>query len=260
MNKPYGLSAVIITLNEEANIARCIESLLPVADEIIVVDSFSTDQTKEICIKYPVVRFIEHAFEGHIGQKNFALQQAQYPYVLSLDADESLSKEAQNSILKEKQHFTADGYTFNRLTNYCGKWIKHGGWYPDKKLRLVNKSKAIWKGINPHDVLCLNTEGTIVHLKGDILHYSVKSIEDHIQTVQKFSSIAAEARFNNGVKSDFMKIFFHPFWKFLRNYFFKLGFLDGYYGFVIARISAFSTFLRYVKLRQLWKERGEKNK
>jgi len=129
------LSVVIITFNEEKNIARCLDSVATIADDIVVVDSFSTDNTKHIC-EEKNIHFIEHKFDGHIEQKNWAITQAKHQYVLSLDADEALTKELQVEIIKAKNNWQYDGYSFNRLTNYCGVWIKHCGWYPDKKLRL----------------------------------------------------------------------------------------------------------------------------
>jgi len=157
------LSVVIITYNEEKNIARCINSVNQIADEVIVVDSHSIDKTKEIA-KDLGAKVIEHAFEGHIQQKNFALQQANYSWVLSLDADEALSEKLKNKIQEIKNNPTADGYTMNRLTYYCGRWIKHTGWYPDKKLRLVRKDLAQWSGINPHDRLELINSKNIKHI------------------------------------------------------------------------------------------------
>src|SRR6516225_8076489 len=144
------VSIVIITFNEEKNIRRCLESVKEIADEIVVVDSLSTDHTKSICKEFGV-RFIEQKFLGYIEQKNFALDQAKYDYVLSLDADEAISKELVKSIQEVKQNPESDGYRMNRLTNFCGKWIKHGSWYPDTKLRVFNRKKARWGGINPHD-------------------------------------------------------------------------------------------------------------
>ncbi len=123
------ISAVIITYNEEKNIGRCLESLQGIADDVVVVDSFSIDKTREICEAHGT-RFVEHAFDGHIEQKNWAITQAKYPHVLSLDADECLSEELKKSILSAKENWTADGYSMNRLTSYCGTWIKHGNWYP----------------------------------------------------------------------------------------------------------------------------------
>ena len=152
------LSAVIITKNEEKNIARCLDSLSNIADEIVVVDSYSTDKTEEICLNYNV-RFIKHHFEGHIEQKNYALSQTTYQHVISLDADEALDEVMQNSILEVKKEWSFDGYSMNRLTNYCGKWIWYGNWYPDTKLRLWDKSKGQWGGLNPHDKFMMEPWG-----------------------------------------------------------------------------------------------------
>jgi len=146
VKKQVKISAVIITFNEEKNIGRCLDSLQKVADEIVVVDSCSNDKTCEICEKYGV-RFIQNRFKGHIEQKNFAMQQAEYDWVLSLDADEVLSLELTDSILKVKKDWVIDGYAFNRLTNYCGTWIRHCGWYPDTKLRLWDKRRGRWGGV-----------------------------------------------------------------------------------------------------------------
>ncbi len=245
------LSVVIITFNEEKNIERCLLSVKDVADEIVVVDSFSKDNTKKICEKHQV-RFIEHRFEGHIEQKNWAITQASNPYILSLDADESLTKELAEKINEIKQNWQFDGYSFNRLTNYCGKWIKHCGWYPDIKLRLWDSRKGSWTGINPHDKYEL-TGNSVKHINEDILHYSYYSISDHIKQVNYFTDIAAEAAVKKGKKSSVFKIIVSPVVKFFRDYFFKLGFLDGYYGFVISMISSHATFLKYVKIKQLQK-------
>ena len=129
------LSAVIITYNEEEHLDKCLRSLLDVADEIIVVDSYSTDKTKEICERHHVT-FIEQEFLGYKEQKNFAMSKASYDYILSLDGDEALSNQLKQSVLKTKANWIYDGYYSNRLNNYCGQWIKHSDWYPDKKLRL----------------------------------------------------------------------------------------------------------------------------
>ena len=158
------LSVVIITFNEERNIGRCIESVREVADEIVVVDSFSTDKTRAICEKHGV-NFIEHAFDGHIQQKNFAITQAKFPHQLSLDADEALSEDLKTEILKIKNDWRYDSYRMNRLTNYCGKWIHHCGWYPDTKLRLYDSTKGVWGGVNPHDKFELNPGSKVGFLK-----------------------------------------------------------------------------------------------
>ena len=244
------LSVVIITKNEELNIERCVDSVKAIADEIVVVDSFSTDGTVEICNRLGVT-IIQHAFAGYIEQKNYALIHTTHPIVLSLDADEALSPLLTNSILNAKNDWTADGYTMNRLTNYCGKWIYHCGWYPDKKLRLFDKTKGKWAGANPHDILIMNEGATNMHLKGDILHYSYNSVSEHILQANNFTTIAAQSAFQNDKKSNVLKIIFSPVVKFIKSYFFQLGILDGFYGFLICKISAQATFYKYVKLWML---------
>ena len=247
------ISAVIITFNEEKNIARCLESLQGVADEIVVVDSFSKDRTEEICRSYHV-KFVEHAFDGHIEQKNWAITQASYPHILSLDADEALDETLKKSILAVKENWTHDGYSMNRLTNYCGKWIHHCGWYPDRKLRLWDSRKGEWGGDNPHDKYELfDKNAKTLQIDGDILHYSYYTLEDHYKQVNYFTDILSKAQYNKGKKAPLIVLVFSPVVKFLRDYFFKLGFLDGKAGFTICRISAYATFVKYRKLRKLIK-------
>lgn len=245
------LSVVIITLNEERNIGRCLDSLSGIADEIVVVDSLSTDQTRRICERHGV-RFIEQPFLGYIEQKNFALEAATHPHVLSLDADEALGPELAASILaQKKQGFPADGYTMNRLSWFCDRWIRHGTWYPDRKLRLIRKTDARWGGTNPHDKLILREGLSAQHLEGDLLHYTYYSLDEFILQGNKFSSIAAQALHAQGRKAGWWQLLWNPFMAFLKSYFFKAGFLDGFSGYVIARQSANQTFLKYAKLRQL---------
>jgi glycosyltransferase involved in cell wall biosynthesis len=244
------ISAVIITYNEEQNIERCILSVKDVVDEILIVDSYSKDRTKEIALQYDV-RFLEHAFEGHIQQKNYAKSQAKYDYVLSLDADECLSDTLKEAILKVKDNWESDGYKFNRCTNYAGKWIKHSGWYPDTKLRLWEKDKGDWTGRNPHDRLDLKEGYKVSHLKGDLLHYSIRDVQHHLDIIKNFTTISAEAMFEEGKKLAFIHMLINPFWKFMKNFFIKGGFLDGKYGFFVCFFSAYATYLKYFKLMKL---------
>jgi glycosyltransferase involved in cell wall biosynthesis len=248
------LSVVIITLNEEKNIARCLESVKDIADEIVIVDSFSTDKTEEICKKYNV-RFIKHEFNGHIEQKNWAMDLAVNRHVLSLDADEELSPRLKKSILEVKGNWKYDGYYFNRLTNYCGKWIRHTSWYPARKLRLWDKSKGKWGGMNPHDKFKLEKGATRKFLKGDLLHYSYYSINEHITQINSFSTIVANAYFSENRRASYINIIFNPLWRLFRDYIIKLGFLDGFNGLVISINSSHETFLKYVKLRNLVREK-----
>ena len=245
------LSVVIITFNEEKNIGKCLDSVKEVADDIVVVDSFSTDRTKEIC-ESKGARFIPHKFDGHIEQKNWAITQAKFPYVLSLDADEALSDELKKNILAVKNNWKHDGYYMNRLTNYCGQWIHHCGWYPDKKLRLWDSRKGKWGGVNPHDKYEMNEgDKSTEFLKGDILHYSYYSVDQHYKQAEKFAEIASRAMKIQGKKISSLMIYIKTGFKFFRNYFLKLGFLDGSYGYTICKITAWETYLKYSKLHQL---------
>ncbi len=247
------ISAVIITKNEERNIQRCLESLVDVVDEVIIVDSYSTDRTEEICMAFNA-RFIRHKFTGHIEQKNWAILQAGSPYILSLDADEALSDELRASILKVKENWTHDGYYFNRLTNYCGKWIRHTSWYPSRKLRLWDSRKGSWGGYNPHDRYYLNKGNTRLFLKGDILHYSYYSVSEHLVQMNSFSTILARSYYERGRRVYISSIILHPLWRFIKDFLLTTGFLDGYYGFVVSVNSAHEVFLKYVKLRNIYKD------
>lgn len=250
------LSAVVITFNEEQNIRRCLSSLAKVADEIIVVDSFSTDGTEKICSEYHC-KFIQNPFEGHIQQKNFALKQASNEFILSLDADEELSQGLITSILKAKENWKYDAYYFNRLSSYCGKFFPYGSWYPDQKIRLFDRRIAKWGGTNPHDKIVLSSNNK-TKLKGDLLHYTYRTIDEHIKQVNYFSSVAAKAAYEQGKRFNLSKLIFKPLWRFFRDYFLKLGFLGGYRGLTICLITAVETYLKVIKLWEL--ERAEEIK
>jgi glycosyltransferase involved in cell wall biosynthesis len=247
------LSAVIITFNEEENIGRCIDSLQHVADEIIVLDSFSSDSTVAIARqKGAIVR--QEMFSGYKEQKNRALQLTSNDYVLSLDADEALSPKLISSILEVKKDFKYKAYFMNRYNNYCGQFIKHGLWYPNQKLRLFDKRFAKWGGTNPHDKIQLADNITPVFLAGDILHYAYNTIQEHLERNDEISTIAARSIFEAGEKKHWSKIVLSPAWSFFNGYFLRLGFLDGFYGFVIATQTASQSFLKYQKLHHLQKQ------
>jgi len=244
------LSVLIITLNEEKNIARCIDSVKHIADEVIILDCYSTDNTVEIArSKGAIVH--QQKFKGYIEQKNCALQLASYDFILSLDADEAIDENLAHAILKEKEHFIYPAYRMNRCTNYCGRFIRHGLWYPDKKIRLFDRRSAEWGGINPHDKIELTEHCRIKHLCGEILHFSYNSIEEHVQQNNKLSSIAAHSLYKMGKRIHWMNLVINPGWAFLNGYFLRLGFLDGFYGFVIAINTSHQTFLKYIKLYHL---------
>ncbi|WP_296312540.1 glycosyltransferase family 2 protein [Winogradskyella sp. UBA3174] len=249
------LSGVIITFNEERNIERCLQSLTKVVDEIIVVDSFSTDNTKAICNRFKV-KFIEQKFLGYIEQKNFALKQAKYNHVVSLDGDEALSEALQKTIIDLKTNWQFDGYYCNRFNNFCGQWIKHSDWYPNKKLRVFDKRKGEWCGINPHDNVQLHDATTKKsYLKGDILHWTYRTYKEMDKKTAYFSTIAAKAYLDKNKTAPLTKLIWNPFWAFFKAYVLRLGFLDGLNGFRICYQTGKITYLKYSKLRTLIKQR-----
>jgi len=251
------LSVVIITFNEERNIGRCLESLQDIADEIIVSDSFSTDRTEEICKQFDV-KFHQSEWLGYSGQKNAANNLASNNLVFSIDADEALSEKLKKSIAEIKLSAKANtAFKINRLTNYCGKWIHHCGWYPDTKLRIWFKDEGKWEG-ELHEKLMFDNEPQTSTLDGDLLHYSYYTLEDHHKQVEKFTNIAAQDYFDRNKKVTLIKLWLSPVVKFVRDYILKHGFLDGKSGFRICYISAGATYLKYSKLRLIIKKEKKK--
>jgi glycosyltransferase involved in cell wall biosynthesis len=249
------ISVVIIAFNEEKYIEQCIKSVVDIADEIVVVDSYSTDRTPEIC-KQLGVAFIQQEFLGYKEQKNFALAQAKYDYVLSLDADEALSHELRNSILKIKKQpaFECQGYKIGRLNNFCGRWIYYTTLSPERKVRFFNKKYGEWGGINPHDKVVMHSGAKVGILKGEILHWLADTYEAHISKINKFSTISAESYFKLGRRSSITKIIFRPCWRFFHSYILKMGFLDGIDGFTVSKIVAALCFYKYIKLYKIQKD------
>ncbi len=245
------ISAVIITFNEAEYIEQCLKSVAEVADEIVVVDSLSTDRTKEICLKLNV-RFIEHPFEGYRDQKNYAMAQASFDYVLSLDADEELSPRLEKSILAVKRDLKYDGYKFNRLNSYCGKWIYHTSLSPERKIRLFNRRKAKWVGLNVHETIRLDNPESVKSLEGNLMHWLYNNYEESIDKLNRYSTLLAGEYFKMGIRATPKRLIINPLWRFFHSYILKGGFLDGYDGYVVSKFLALSCFLKYVKLRNLY--------
>lgn len=249
------LSVIIITFNEEQNIELCLDSVQEIADEILVVDSQSTDKTEEICLSKGA-RVVQHPFSNFVEQKNFATQEAQYDHVFSIDADEYVSEELKKSILGIKQNWQYDAYEMKRLNNYCGQWIKHSGWYPGWKPRIFDRRKGKWDGMLVHETLKMDSDTSMGQLQGDLLHNAYESISEHFHKTNKYTDLTAQEAFSKGKKSGIIKIWISPIIRFIRDYIIKSGFRDGYYGFVICRISALATFLKYSKLLQMWRDQA----
>lgn len=244
------LTVVIITKNEERNIGRALDSVSRIADEIIVVDGYSTDKTKAICEKKGA-HFIQYEWKGYAATKNFANSLARSPYILSLDADEALDPKLEKALIAEKHKGFSGIYSVNRLTNYCGKWIYHSGWYPDKKIRVFPKDKTTWVGEFVHEELEFS-ENMIPHeLFGHLEHYSYYSYADHRARADKYSLLTAQKMAAQGKTAGFLKPYLSAIGRFISMYFFKRGFLDGKMGFKIALISAQSNILKYKELRRL---------
>jgi glycosyltransferase involved in cell wall biosynthesis len=245
------ISAVIITYNEARNIERCIASLRGVADEIVVLDAYSTDATPDLC-RQMGVRLFQHAFDGYGQQKNRANALAQHPWILSLDADEALSPQLRNALLAQREHLDdADAYACHRLTNYCGYWVRHCGWYPDRKVRLFRRDIAHWSTSPVHEQLLLPPNARVGSLAGDLLHYSYYSTDEHLERARRYAQLGALAMQQAGKRAYPWTPYLRAAFKWLRNYILLLGFLDGRAGWDICRITAMETFWKYQKLKNL---------
>lgn len=254
------LSAVIITKNEETNIARCLAALAPVADDVVVIDSGSTDRTVEIAEKMGA-RVVFRAFDNFMDQKNFGIAQAKFPHVLSVDADEVPDEELQKSILKIKENWLLPGYKLRMLTNYAGTWIYHCGWYPDPKLRLFDTRLGRWAGKNPHEKFEFFDKNSPESplLEGNLLHFSFPTVETHLRKAHYYSTTGAEFLAAREQPVYWFQLILNPIAKWLKIYVIGRGFLDGKAGWTIARIYAFETFLKYKKalfLRQKLKAKS----
>jgi glycosyltransferase involved in cell wall biosynthesis len=242
------ISAAVITLNEEKNIRDCLESLSWV-DEIVVVDSLSSDQTRAIAEEMGA-RVINQAFLGHVKQKQLAVDSCSHEWIISLDADERvterLKEEIKTLFSKTPKENLLPGYTVPRKSFHLGRWIMHGGWYPDRNIRVFKRNVGTWSGTNPHDVIMV--QGKPGHLRGALEHFVFTDLSHNINTNNSYSSISAKILFERGKPPSFLKLLIKPPGKFLETYIIKKGFLDGLPGFIIAAGAAYSMFLKYAKL------------
>ena len=245
------ISAVIITLNEAINIADAIRSV-EWADEIIVVDSESADETREIAASLGAT-VIVNKWPGFSAQKQFAADQASNDWVFSLDADERVSDDLKAEILDIKNGgATSDGYKIARLSYYMGRPIRHGGWYPDRQLRLFDRRKGKWNGAVIHESVQMDPDAAIASLRSDILHRTVDNAADHQRMItERYAPLGAQKMLDEGRRTSPLRAVFASWFTFIRSYFLKLGFLDGFPGFCIAYFAAHNTFLKHLLLIEI---------
>lgn len=242
------ISAVIITLNEERNIQRCLDSVTPLVDEVVVVDSCSTDATPELCSAYPV-QFVSRPWEGYAATKNYANSLAANDWIFSIDADEAVSPELALSIQRLKDSPTEGKvFSMNRRMNYCGRWIYHCGWYPDTKIRIFDRRDVRWDGPKVHETLSMPPNTDVVHLDGDLLHYSFYTPEEHREQMERFALLAADEAVDKGKTSNYFSACLHTGWKFLRDYLGKAGILEGTDGLTICKTNAHGVWYKYKKI------------
>jgi glycosyltransferase involved in cell wall biosynthesis len=250
------LSAAIITLNEEANLPRCLESVRKLVTEIVVIDSGSTDRTREVAEKFGAI-FEFHPWQGHVAQKNLALQRCSQPWVLCLDADEAVSPELATALRAAlASNPSEDGFFVNRLNFYLGRWIRHA-WYPEWRMRVVRRGRAQWGGLDPHDKL--EVQGQTRRLTGDLLHYPYSSLQDHLETELKYARITADSLERSGRSFHWLPAIFSPSFAFLKVIVIKSGWLDGWRGWTIASARWFGTFAKYAfLLERRWSSRRDR--
>lgn len=256
LNARPTVSAIVVCFNEERNIGACLESL-SWCDEIVVVDSFSTDRTVEICHQY-TERVIQRKWAGYRDQKAFAHSQATKDWVLLVDSDErvtpKLSEEVKEALSSHGGEFA--GFSVPRLVFYLGRWWWRGGWYPDYDVRLFRRDRATWGGSDPHEKILI--DGKVCRLRNPLHHFSYRDIEDHIQRINRFTSISSRELLNEGKGWRLVDTLVRPAFRFFRSYIWKRGFLEGFAGFYVAVTAAVYVFLKYAKLWEL--EFEEKSK
>lgn len=250
------ISAFVVCCNEEKNIRRCLESI-KWCDEIVIIDSGSKDRTLEICREY-TSKILHKDWAGYVEQKAFGLSQCSSEWALNIDADEEVSPELQVAIKSALQSNEAndkkiDGFQISRVVFYMGRWWRRGGWYPEYRLRLCRKSKTSWGGNDPHEKAIV--DGTTKKISGELRHYTYSDISDQVNRLNRYSTTIAHNMFKGGERSNLLKIIFNPLSRFIKFYFLKKGFLEGFPGLVVAYIEAYYAFLKYAKLWELQREK-----
>ncbi len=250
------ISACVIVYNEERKIRRCLQSLTW-CDEIVVLDSYSTDRTLEICRTF-TDRIFQHTWLGYVGQRNKIRSMATHPWILNIDSDEEVSPALREEILAEFEKGPGEvrGYSFPRQVYYLGRWIYHGEWYPDVKLRLFHRDFGRSEGEEPHDRVVVT--GPVKLLKNPLWHYTYDDLSDHLGTLDRFSTISARQLFVRDPRFRLGSLLLNPPLRFLKGYVLKRGFLDGWHGFIIAIISMFAAFMKYAKVWELARRKNSR--
>jgi glycosyltransferase involved in cell wall biosynthesis len=251
------ISAVIITYNEEKRLEAALKSLKDVVEEIIVVDRYSDDDTIKLARKYTDRVFLRR-WTNFSDQKNYGNSKAKFQWILSLDADERLSPELKEEILQlieQEQEPDCSGFEIPRRVFYLGRWVRHTFWNPDLKTRLFQRDKARWEGEYVHEDLII--EGEVKKLKGSLYHFTYRNIADHLRRINTFSELEAQKLYAKNKKCRWHHLALLPFFRFMKSYFFKAGFLDGFAGFVISALDGYMVFVTCAKLKEIWKI-GEK--
>lgn len=250
------ISAVVITYNAAATIGECVDALKKVSDEIIIIDSFSTDNTAEICRQKDII-FIQQHWPGYGPQKNSGISKALYDYILSVDADEIIDAELAASILAEKKTGLNNHYAFRRLNFYYTQFVRHGAEKPGPIIRLFNKNSAYWDDKPVHETLVVKDDMKTKILNGFLLHYSYDSISHHIEKANTYTSLSAEGLMAKGKKNYLFKMVFSPPVNFFINFFIRGGFRDGMSGLILATFSAHATFIKYAKLWEMYRKKND---
>lgn len=244
------ISVCIIAGNEAARIRRALASVAGwTAEIVLVINDDVNDGTDKIAESFGA-RVFREPWKGHIAQKNSVAQKAGQEWILGLDADEEVSAALRDEIQKlfslPERLRSQDAYSFPRCSFYCGRWIRHGDWYPDRKVRLWRRGRGEWGGVDPHDAVMVN--GTVGRLRSDLLHYTMENLNHHLRKTANYSDIFARQK--SGRKVGLAELWFRPWWRFVRGYILRLGFLDGWQGYAVARLASLETFLRYAKIRE----------
>jgi len=243
----------VLTFNSERHIGKVLESVKGIADEVVAVDSGSKDGTLDILREFGAEVFFRR-FDNFVNQKNYLLSRCSCEWVLFIDDDEVVDDELRGSI-RDALRGDVDGYYVNVLTNYLGRWIRHA-WYPDWHLRLARRERCRWVGDSVHE--SLKVDGKVGYLKGNLLHYSYPDVKTHIRKIDLYSSLFAEGAFERGKRFSLLKLLTSPFGSFIRRYILKMGFLDGFEGFVLSVMASYYSFLKYLKLWEIEREKADR--